>query len=124
MGLALKLLPAEQKENANIADELIAGETTVKQTRKVQRKRQREHDEALKQVEGVETPWTVTESQEVISCHALITDPPYGILDEPWEPDELEAFTRDWAELWNECGADIVFTFWSQRHLFDGRVWF
>jgi len=66
----------------------------------------------------------ITAKQGVVTCDALITDPPYGILDEPWEPKKLEDFTREWLSRWNECGADFFVSFFSQRHLFDGRVWF
>lgn len=68
--------------------------------------------------------WTLTGEQEVVECNALISDPPYGILDEAWEPDQLEQFTRDWASRWNECGADFIALFWSQDHLWNGRRWF
>ena len=54
----------------------------------------------------------------------MITDPPYGITHEPWEPDDLEAFTREWCERWSECGADFFAVFWSQDRLFEGRRWF
>ena len=66
----------------------------------------------------------VTQQQDVVQCHALITDPPYGILDQPWEPAELETFTRRWAKRWSKCGADFAAVFWSQRYLWDGRRWF
>ena len=68
--------------------------------------------------------WTLTEEQAVVACQALITDPPYGILDEPWEPRKLEEFTREWARRWEPCGADFIAVFWSQRHLWGGREWF
>jgi ParB family chromosome partitioning protein len=68
--------------------------------------------------------WVVTAAQDVVPCAALITDPPYGILDEPWEPKELESFTRGWCERWAKCRADTALIFWSQRYLWDGRVWF
>ncbi|MCI0348971.1 MAG: site-specific DNA-methyltransferase [Acidobacteriales bacterium] len=67
---------------------------------------------------------TLTDAQDVVECDVLVTDPPCGILDEPWEPPELEVFTREWAERWNECGAECALIFWSQRHLFAGRQWF
>ena len=68
--------------------------------------------------------WKVTSSQKVIHCDALITDPPYGILDEPWEPAELRSFTTEWAKRWNNCGADIIIIFWSQANLGQGQRWF
>jgi len=69
--------------------------------------------------------WVITESQEVVPCAALITDPPYGVLDGVnWEPTDLEAFTREWASSWNACQADSILIFWSQRYLWEGRRWF
>jgi ParB-like chromosome segregation protein Spo0J len=68
--------------------------------------------------------WVLTAAQDVVPCNALVTDPPYGILDEPWEPTELETFTREWCSRWATCGADTVLIFWSQRYLWPGREWF
>ena len=68
--------------------------------------------------------WKVTDKQDVIQCNVLVTDPPYGILDEDWDQVELESFTREWAARWNECGADLIVITWSERHLFKGKVWF
>jgi DNA modification methylase len=68
--------------------------------------------------------WTITGEQKVVKCQAVITDPPYGITDETWEPDDLEAFTRDWCDRWSKCGADFFAVFWSQERLFEGRMWF
>jgi DNA modification methylase len=68
--------------------------------------------------------WKMTAAQDVVPCAALITDPPYGILDEPWEPKQLESFTREWCGRWAGCGADTALIFWSQRYLWDGRRWF
>lgn len=68
--------------------------------------------------------WVLTAAQDVVPCAALITDPPYGILDEPWEPKQLESFTREWCSRWSACGADTILIFWSQRYLWTGRQWF
>ena len=68
--------------------------------------------------------WTLTAAQDVVDCAALVTDPPYGILDEPWEPKQLESFTREWASRWWACGAHTLLIFWSQRYLWEGRRWF
>lgn len=73
---------------------------------------------------GKTEQWTITQNQQPVACSALITDPPYGILDQPWEPDDLETFTREWIDRWKSCGADSILVFWSQRHLWDGRRWF
>ena len=70
-------------------------------------------------------PWIITEEQVVVPCAALITDPPYGVLDRiNWEPDDLESFTREWATRWRECQAETIIIFWSQRYLWEGRGWF
>ena len=101
-----------------------SGEKTVAEVRRERKyaqqvKRERRAEKAVKP-DG----WTITADQKVIKCQALITDPPYGIVDESWEPDDLESFTRDWASRWNECGANVLATFWSERFLLEGRRWF
>jgi site-specific DNA-methyltransferase (adenine-specific) len=68
--------------------------------------------------------WKVTDDQAAVACHAVITDPPYGILDEPWEPRRLKGFTARWLKRWVGCGTDTFAIFWSQRHLRDGWRWF
>jgi DNA methylase/ParB-like nuclease domain len=68
--------------------------------------------------------WKITADQKVVQCDLLLADPPYGITDEPWEPDDLESFTRKWCNKWSACGADFIAIFWSQENLFDGRKWF
>jgi hypothetical protein len=68
--------------------------------------------------------WKITNDQKVISCQVVITDPPYGITQEPWEPRDLEAFTRDWCRRWSMCGAEFIVSFWSQGNLIEGRHWF
>ncbi len=66
----------------------------------------------------------LTKDQEVVKCDAIITDPPYGILDEPWEPAKLEQFTRKWAKRWAKAEADSIIVFFSQAHMWNGRRWF
>src|SRR5262249_17928296 len=68
--------------------------------------------------------WTITGDQKVIKCHLLIADPPYGITDEPWEPDDLEGFTRQWGCKWEACGAVFFAVFWSEEKGWQGRQWF
>ena len=68
--------------------------------------------------------WRITDNQRVVKCDLLLADPPYGISKEPWEPKDLEAFTRDWCGRWSRCDADFIAIFWSQAKLFDGRSWF
>lgn len=94
---------------------------TAKKEKK--KKRQTEAKEAAANLPA-SALWNLTDAQEVIKCDALITDPPYGILNEEWEPAQLEQFTREWAERWDECGADFCLIFWSQEHLWTGRQWF
>lgn len=89
-----------------------------------ERQQAREYAALALVAENQERPWNITPCQEVVSCTALITDPPYGILDEPWEPQELESFTREWLKRWNACQADFIVSFWSQAYLFEGRRWF
>lgn len=98
--------------------------TDAKKQERRERQQQR-HEEAVRAAADRQEPQAaLTNDQAVVACDALITDPPYGILDEPWEPEKLEAFTREWADRWNECGAKCALIFWSQRYLFDGREWF
>jgi ParB-like chromosome segregation protein Spo0J len=68
--------------------------------------------------------WTITGDQKIVKCHLLVADPPYGITDEPWEPDDLEGFTRQWCRKWSACGAELIAMFWSQEKLWQGRQWF
>jgi DNA modification methylase len=68
--------------------------------------------------------WTITGDEAVVPCDAIITDPPYGVLNQPWEPTDLKAFTLDWAGRWATCGADLIAVFWSQRFEREGRDWF
>ena len=87
--------------------------------------RRQQTDERLQSAkDSAGAVWKMTDDQSVVACHALITDPPYGILDEPWEPQELESFTTEWLARWRECGADMLAIFWSQEHLWKGREWF
>jgi len=126
---ALAMIAPEQQ--IAVVEQIACGEAehvkdAFKQVLKAQR-RQNQSDKqtaALAAIPSGEQTWTVTGDTAVIPCHALITDPPYGILEQDWEPANLESFTCDWARRWNACGADIVLVFWSQRHLFDGRGWF
>jgi DNA methylase/ParB-like nuclease domain len=67
-------------------------------------------------------PWTITSDQAVHPCEAVITDPPFGVTAEEWDRD-IERTTRAWASAWNESEAHFICTFFSQRHLFEGRRW-
>jgi hypothetical protein len=68
--------------------------------------------------------WTITGDQKIVKCHLLVADPPYGITDEPWEPKDLEGFTRQWCRKWSACRADFLAVFWSQEKVWQGRRWF
>jgi len=92
-----------------------------KEDRKI---RQAEKEAELAKAAGDCDEWTVTKKQDVVQCAAIITDPPYGILAEEWEPDDLESMTRDWLARWNECGADLILSFFSQRYMWDAKTWF
>lgn len=87
------------------------------------RQAQEDQRKAVAQVVG-NRQWTLTADQSIVDCDLLIVDPPYGITAEPWEPDDLESYTRDWASRWSSCGAHFVAIFFSQRHEFEGRRWF
>lgn len=102
------------------------GEVTLQEAKRELRKREQVEREEAAKVEVKDEPvlWHITSSQDVVPCDAVLTDPPYGILDEDWEPADLEAFTKEWAERWNDCGADLFVIFWSQRYLYEGRAWF
>lgn len=60
---------------------------------------------------------------DVVPCEAVITDPPYGITSEEWEPKDLEQFTRDWLSRWDDSGAAWFVSFFSQRHVWEMRRW-
>lgn len=117
--------------NEGATQEEIAAEFKISQPRVAQvlkeaakRETEREAEQDAAEDADESGIWKVTAEQAVVPCDALITDPPYGILDEPWEPDRLESFTREWACHWASCGADLAAIFWSQRYLFEGRRWF
>jgi len=88
------------------------------------RKQQEKESEALKS--ALIGQYHLTSDQQVINCDALITDPPYGILDLPWEPGNggIEDVTRLWATRWSQSRADFIISFFSQRYLWSGRLWF
>jgi hypothetical protein len=72
-------------------------------------------------------PFVITGDQSTVKARAIITDPPYGILDEAWEPKDvtqLERTTRAWLSRWNKSGCDLLLSFWSQAFLLQGRKWF
>lgn len=88
---AIEEMATEAKENAEVVEDLVRGKTTVKATRKKRRtrKQKEKHEEAIAKIDPSSKLWTLTDSQKVILCQAVVTDPPYGILKEPWEPARL-----------------------------------
>jgi DNA modification methylase len=110
----------------DLAQKVRAGKITLSKANKEKRKRDNitKQEQARKTLSN-EQLWTLTSDQQVIECDVLITDPPYGILDEQWDANNntVEGVTRSWAKRWNECNADFILVFFSQRYLFDGRKW-
>ncbi|WP_437191353.1 DNA methyltransferase [Planctomicrobium sp. SH527] len=78
---------------------------------------------AKKRINGKKT-WTITSVQNVTPCRLVLADPPYGITNEPWEPKDLDGYTRQWCQKWTASGADFFAIFWSQENLWRGRTWF
>ena len=98
---------------------------TVTDVEKVVNKKQRKKKQLEKEsTSDKQVEFIVTNNQDIPDCDAIVTDPPYGILSEDWDDIELESFTRDWLKRANESSADIIISSWSQRYLFDGRIWF
>lgn len=95
--------------------------TALKEIRKLKNE---EKEVAALAKAGPGIDYKITTNQSVIECASLITDPPYGIKDESWEPKDLESFTRKWAAEWSVCKAETILIFWSQRYLWEGRRWF
>lgn len=111
----------------DIAREFKVSVKRIQQIVKAVNKRRQQkanQEQAAASVVEEQKTWAVTDDQAVVPCAAVITDPPYGILDQPWEPKELRAFTVKWLKRWNECKADSFLIFWSQAHMWTGREWF
>ena len=120
-----KIAKREPEKAQEIVEKMKTGMTsTVKQSLKELRKEQQINTESESLESKPNKNTTVTSDQSIIQCDAVITDPPYGILNEEWDKIELEKFTREWLSRWNECGADIFIATWSERHLFEGKKWF
>lgn len=112
------------KHRPDLAEKVRTGEMKPAEAHKQMRRDEREARERQALATVAVRPWKITDDVSIVRCQALITDPPYGILDEPWEPEELERFTREWAGRWNVCGADLVAIFFSQQWVWDARRWF
>lgn len=105
-------------------EQVAAGKATLKQVAKELRRDA--HAKALEEARAVQKPstWRIAAAEDAVTCAAVITDPPYGILDEPWEPKDLQKFTETWARKWDSCAAEFVVSFYSQAHIWAGRNWF
>lgn len=117
--------PAKVRNEIDTTD--VPASTIIKKHKAEKRKwgTKKKEDHARRQASAKKgKPWKVTQQQDAVACDVVITDPPYGILDEAWEPEQLETFTREWLQRWAQCGARFITSFWSQRYLWDGRRWF
>jgi ParB-like nuclease domain/DNA methylase len=109
--------------HADLVEEMDTAPRSVHRVyTKLQARRQRSEEERVKS--GSQRLWTITSDQAAVKCDLLICDPPYGITNEPWEPADLESFTRDWCRRWAYCDADFIAIYWSHERLFEGRRWF
>ena len=104
---------------------ILRAATEIRQQRNEERTRQQfEKEEAARAKLNGKRTWTLTDDPKVVRCDLLIVDPPFGITDEPWEPEDVEGFNREWSRRWAACGADFVAIFWCQPKLWEGRKWF
>jgi hypothetical protein len=105
--------------------EILKVAAEIRQRHTEERTRQQSEKEEQARVNlGGKRIWTVTDEAKVVRCDFLIADPPFGITNEPWEPDDVEGFNREWSRRWSSCGADFVANFWCQSKLSEGRKWF
>ena len=106
-------------------DGILRAATVIRQQRNEERTREQfEKEEAARAKLNGKRTWTLTDDPKVVRCNFLIADPPFGLTDEPWEPEDVEGFNRDWCKCWSKCGADFVAIFWCQGKLWEGRQWF
>jgi site-specific DNA-methyltransferase (adenine-specific)/site-specific DNA-methyltransferase (cytosine-N4-specific) len=106
-------------------EEILRAATEIRQRRIAERGRlEAERQEAARAKLNGRRTWTLTDDPKVVRCDLLIADPPFGLTDEPWEPKDVEGFTRSWCQRWASCGADFVAIFWCQSKLWEGRQWF
>jgi len=111
-------------KSPELVERIRSGEVNVTEARRLATiKGQRIAEQKARKKTPRQRSWTITGEQKIVKAQA-VTDPPYGITEEPWEPNDLEAFTKEWCGRWSKCGADFVAVFWSQDKLFDGRTWF
>jgi DNA modification methylase len=106
-------------------EEILRAASEIRQRRNEERTRQQFEKEAAARAKlNGQRTWTLTADPKVVRCDLLIVDPPFGITDEPWEPKDVEKFTREWCRRWSGCCADFVAIFWCQSKLWEGRRWF
>ncbi len=114
-------------------EKVRSGETTRKKVAKERRKQKADDAEkAALESSPKGKQWVIAHddfcdhSKKVVQCDVLITDPPYGILDLPWEPGNggIADTTLEWAATASLCNADLIAVFFSQRYLWEGREWF
>lgn len=115
--------PADQKPLMAAKREWTVKEVAAHRKRLLHRQRQEELRNGQAEIAGGRC-WVVTGDQSVVRCGLLIADPPFGITQEAWEPEDVGAFTKDWCRRWATCGADFVAVFWYQGGLWAGRQWF
>ena len=119
--------PASQRESIapDDEDEILRTARGIRHRRTEERNRQQfEREESARAKLNGKRTWTLTDDSKVVRCNFLIADPPFGITDEPWEPEDVEGFNRNWCNRWSTCGADFIAIFWCQERLWEGRKWF
>ena len=120
----LAVADEETKQKLSAGDPCLSINKVYADIKKEERNAEQKIKEADSANQNIKPGWIITDSQEIVACDAVITDPPYGILDEDWDRIELEKFTREWLSGWNLCGADIFVVSWSERHLYEACEWF
>lgn len=106
-------------------EEILKAAAEIRQRRFEERTRQQLENEAVARAKlNGERTWTLTDAPKLVRCDLLIADPPFGITEEPWEPEDVKGFNRDWARRWSSCGAEFVTIFWCEQRLLEGRKWF
>lgn len=116
---------ADEETKASLRREEISINQAYHDVRKmlVLRAGEQREREALKRFPSKPT-WIITPDQRVVPCDLLLTDPPYGVLKEEWEPKDSLAFTREWSRRWAGCGADFIATFFSSYQMGNFREFF
>jgi hypothetical protein len=121
----VEMLKAIGAEAPQLLNRIRAGEINVVEAKRLATvARLSANGKRVKARSAKTKPWKIIADQRVVKCHAVVADPPYGITKQPWEPKNLEVFTRDWCGRWSKCGADLIAIFWSQAKLWEGRRWF